>query len=301
MNKYNIKINKQVIEQIFKALNVTFSDDIFDHDVYVANEIEVEKMFFELLSKYEYPLTSEKTINNTKIDIRKFISSKTIQNIGSCIGDVRISSIWYKQFKELFDSAILEILPRIKEHDNIYPPIKQLFNWTFFTEPQNIKLIFLGQDPYVPIKRELFSNISNMLFATNTDNQHSPSLETIFNKMNYQLQNKYSFNTWFNNGNFYQYCNKVLSINVGLTISYDKKTISHFKFWKTFIKKLIMNITHTNKNITIICFGTQTKNLVQDIENIKIICDIDPLIKNKPHNYNSTPDYFYTFRDIFNV
>ena len=197
-----------------------------------------------------------------------FIKSNTYEVFESKIGDVNIDSDWYNIFSEDFNVAISKVIPKLLEDNkdfmtiNIYPQPGDIFNWTLYTRPDEIKIIFLGQDPYQ-------SNIATGVgFAVNSMKDIKPpiTLQNLFQKLNAQMNGKYNFNTWYYNGNIYQYTKHILFLNVGLKVYKDKnKLISQLKYWRIYTQNFLKNLSKFNKDIIYVTFGTDAKKVIDNV------------------------------------
>ena len=70
-----------------------------------------------------------------------------------CMLVSQIPKEWHKYLKDEFEKEYFKNLDNllINEYDNytIYPPQKDIFNSLKFTNLEDIKVIIIGQDPYI--------------------------------------------------------------------------------------------------------------------------------------------------------
>lgn len=300
-NKISINIDKEIIYKLMNDLNIKYESNLIDDNVENINidNLEIDLSFKKKLEKY-----SKNCINIKEykiVNIKSFYKDVEIEIFESKLGNIRINVEWLNVLSKLMNYLILDLIPRIYDNcngiENVYPKSRNIFNWTFYNNPKDIKAIFLCDNNIF----DKIENMTNFGFAIDPNIKPLNQIKILFNKMNIQLNTNKDFLEWYNNGNFYQYMKNVLFLNLGLTIGQNIKDLtinSHNKYWKQFIKKLICEL-NLNNDIYIICFGSESKLMFKNINFENIIFDIDPNVKNKPHNYNESPNYFYLLKNIF--
>jgi len=300
-NIFNLNLERTALYNLFDEMKVEYDKSICDNEMLSLQNVTIDSKF-KIKIESKIPDLIE-TNNYPIVKINEFYINTQVHRYKSVIGDIEINEMWHtKVFIDLFTKAITDIFPRILKSNpiNILPKSKNIFKWTCYTNPINIKAIFLYHNPYISFKYTEDA-VNNIAFAVNPIYKSNALLEMFFNKMCFQLDVKLNYPEWFNNGNIYNYMSDILFLNIGQTISIQSnKIINHLKYWKLFIKNLIKLLLQMNENIKIICFGSDSEKLVSSISNIKnVVYDLDPIVKNKPHDYLSTPPYFKELHDIF--
>ena len=133
---------------------------------------------------------------------------------------------------------------------SIMPEYNNIFKAFTLTSLSNLKVVFIGQDPY-PQK-----DVATGLLFGNKCVPLSPSLEVIKEAaINYELShNPYTFDitleSWAKQG--------ILMINSALTVEVNKVG-SHTMLWRPFIAKLLENISSINPGVMYVLFGSQAQ------------------------------------------
>lgn len=175
--------------------------------------------------------------------------------------------------KDLLDSILNKTLV-----DKVYPKKKNIFKIFKYLEPKNIKVVLLGQDPY--INHEIINNkkipqAEGLSFSVPKSHKKvPPSLKNIFK----EIKNSYpNFN--YNNGNLKKWVRreKIFLLNSALTVIPGKSN-SHQKYWEEFTNNVIKYISETNENIVFILMGNNAKSKYELINNKKhiILTSIHP-------------------------
>lgn len=273
---YNISISKSSLRSICKDMKLDGSECI-EEDLQM-NFVNLGSTFANVLKK------SGAIVDNVSVnlDVKVFRQTKTAECIQTNLGDVYIASSWYDKYKVIFDKQILNEFPKMNKV-NIFPSSSNIFDWTFYTNPNELKVIFLGQEPYVDK-----TPMSTMSFAFDPSKVTSPECcKTLFQKMCHQLNLDLNFNSWYIEGNFYKYIKHVLFINSSMTIQFTGgKVTSHTRHWKSFLISLISQF-----DVSVVSFGSEAKSITDKLS-CKCYNDIDPLVKIKPSNYLDEPPYF---------
>lgn len=195
-------------------------------------------------------------MNDDKMDIKKLIK--------------KVDSGWLP----FFDKNIKELEEIINQIDfetfNIFPSIHQIFAALFYFPPSKVKLLLLGQDPY--IGSEIIEGIKvpqacGLSFSVpNTHKKIPPSLKNIFKEIkncypNYKIPTNGDLIRWVKNEN-------ILLLNASLTVI-EGKSNSHAKLWNGFTNKLIKFISDTNDGTIILLMGNFAINKSSLIDQTK--------------------------------
>lgn len=280
---YNFHITNTLISQLLSFVNISnklSNLDIKEEDI----NIPLDQTFISHIERL------------TEVQKRIYINAKTntfCTKGNVCIVDnnILIHEEWLTQHLTLFNYAIKKIIPRLI---NNISNLEHIFIFTLFTPITNIKSIILTHEV-------------NKCMSIISSDKNDPLLKTLYSKLNHQIQQK-EYNEWFANGNFYQYTNSILLLNINLTTGLiNNKHYPHFKIWKIFISKLLIEvINNSNNELSIYCLGSYVKNFINKIKiNFNKQCsiyeDVDPRLKNKPHDYLDKPSYFSDNKLLFNL
>ncbi|AZP36336.1 Uracil-DNA glycosylase [Candidatus Annandia adelgestsuga] len=133
----------------------------------------------------------------------------------------------------------------------IYPPKKYIFNALKFTSFDKIKIVILGQDPYVKNNQA-----DGLAFSVSKNVDIPPSLNNIYKEIksnftNFNIPKNGCLIKWAKQG--------VLLLNTILTVEKNKK-LSHKNIgWEIFTNKIIKLINMYKSKIVFLLWGLQAK------------------------------------------
>jgi len=203
-----------------------------------------------------------------------------------------------KNYNKLLDSKI-----------NIFPIYKNIFNFTNYSIPDEIKVVCLGQDPYHGLFMNLKTNCFNpqamgLAFSVPSECKIPPSLDNIYNNM---LKFGHIIKKpTHGNLDFFAY-QGVLLLNTSLSVEQSKPN-SHQQSWLMFTDELLKIISSKYKNLIFVLWGSSAYNKLKIIlnkESHKFIISShpSPLSAYKPFkNYNSfiETDHFGLINNYIN-
>ena len=163
---------------------------------------------------------------------------------------------YFKDWLEVID--INKLFKTVKEINNLYktksvmPEYRNIFKAFTLCSLHNLKVVFLGQDPY-PQK-----GIATGILFGNKENSVSlsPSLEIIKEaSINYEIpHNSYKFDitleSWAKQG--------ILLLNSALTVE-TNKVGSHTMIWRPFISDFLKTLSSKYPGILYVLFGSQAQ------------------------------------------
>lgn len=170
----------------------------------------------------------------------------------------------FDKHKDLINNILLDesLLP-------IYPPKKDIFK-VFEMNVEDIKVVFLGQDPY-----HGKDQAHGLAFSVNKNIKIPPSLLNIFK----EIQNEYpEKNYTFTHGNLERWFNdeKIFLLNSSLTVVESKPAI-FMKKWTPFTDDVIKFISDNNKKCIFLLLGNFSKEKVKFIDtNDRCIFGVHP-------------------------
>lgn len=202
------------------------------------------------------------------------------------------SKTWSEIFKQI-DSDIYEITEDsynevIVTKSNIFPSFKNIFSFTKYCLPEEIKVVILGQDPYHGVYYDLKSKTNypqamGLSFSVPNGCPIPPSLENIYsNLIKFNHINKKPSS---GNLEFWAY-QGVLMLNTSLSVEQSKPN-SHQVIWFEFTDELIKIISSKYKNLIFVLWGSNAFDKMRIISNKdthKFICSShpSPLSAHKP-------------------
>lgn len=178
----------------------------------------------------------------------------------------RIHPDWIPFFdhhkKEL--DIIFKELNKSYQSNIIYPKRQDIFRALFYSSPKDIRLVILGQDPYIS---EEYGKPQAMGLSFSIPKVHHkipPSLKNIF----HEIKNCYPNYTIPQHGLLKRWARKekILMLNSALTVIAGKSN-SHMKLWQDFTDQLISWFEEINEGTTFLLMGNfakSKKHLISD-------------------------------------
>lgn len=160
-------------------------------------------------------------------------------------------SLWKPCFEKHFN--LIEELTQVDE--SVYPP-KELIFRVFTMNPEEIKIVLLGQDVY-----HQKGQANGLAFSVNNDVRVPPSLMNIFREIRSTFPER---NYLFSHGNLERWFEeeKIFLLNCGLTVI-DSKPGIHINKWKPFIDEVIQYIQVVNKTCIFVLLGNYAKSKME--------------------------------------
>ena len=192
-----------------------------------------------------------------------------------------VKKSWEPMFKEIFDNKegyeLFEYLESRKY--TVYPKLNLMFNAFTFFELDELKTVFLGQDPYIGYEihdGEEIEQAMGLSFSVPKEIKRvPPSLKNIYKEIknsypDYEIPNHGDLSDWALN-------KKMLLLNSALTTK-KKKSNHHQKKWIEFTDKIIKYISDNCSKVNFLLLGNFAKNKKKLIDSKKhnIICGVHP-------------------------
>ena len=160
----------------------------------------------------------------------------------------------------------------------VYPNKSNIFKVFKYLSPKEIKVVILGQDPYInfeDVNGRKIPQAQGLSFSVPKDHKNiPPSLKNIFK----EIKNSYpEFN--YSNGSLKKWVKKekIFLLNSALTVIPGKSN-SHQKYWQKFTDDVIKYISDSNENIIFILMGNNAKSKTSLIDTDKhvILTSVHP-------------------------
>ena len=152
---------------------------------------------------------------------------------------------WKDLFKVLHLSDIQDNLHKeliiYGDRIPIYPPKNLVWNAFHLTPPDKLRVVILGQDPYINLDQAM-----GLAFSVPSELPLPPSLKNIYKKLNIKHSNG-DLSHWSKQG--------VLLLNTTLTVR-AKQSNSHSKYWRNITDAIISYISKHFENIVFMLWGT---------------------------------------------
>lgn len=159
---------------------------------------------------------------------------------------------YFRDWLKVIDKKVMfDILSKINKN-KIEPAFSDIFKAFTLLSLDELKIVFLGQDPY-PQK----GVATGILFGNKENTKLSPSLEVIKEAcIDYTMPHVYpvkfdtTLESWGKQG--------ILLLNSSLTVETGKPG-SHTMLWRPFTSSLLTNISKLNTGIIYVLFGNQAQ------------------------------------------
>ena len=178
------------------------------------------------------------------------------------------------QFYDKECSKYQDILP-------IYPSKDQVFRCFDYFNPEETKVVILGQDPYHGPNQAI-----GLSFGVDENTKIPPSLRNITKKLTEEYTGYKTTNTlehWAKQG--------VLLLNTALTVRH-KTPLSHMKEWLPFTKAVIQYLQENSIDIVFVAWGAFAHRLLENIgENHHLIVSSHPSPLSVSRKYSSYPSF----------
>jgi len=165
--------------------------------------------------------------------------------------EVQIDAGWKQllndEFQQPYFAEIKKfLLEERRQGQTIYPPGSLIFNAFNLTQPDKVKVVILGQDPYHGP-----GQVHGLCFSVPEGIAFPPSLQNIFKELNNDLgipvAKSGDLTKWAKQG--------VLLLNALLTVRANQAASHHNKGWEKFTDAVIRKISETKTGVIFILWG----------------------------------------------
>lgn len=170
---------------------------------------------------------------------------------------------WMKVIDKNELLRVMRILDRIYAVKSVCPNKCDVFKAFSLLKLQDLKIVFIGQDPYP--QKDVATGI---LFGNKEGTEMSPSLKIIKEaSVNFEIpHNNIIFDptleSWAKQG--------ILMINSAFTVEMNKVG-SHTMLWRPFVSKLLINLSKYDTGIIYVLFGQQAATFTPYISKFNIV------------------------------
>jgi len=175
---------------------------------------------------------------------RKEKNGSWIDDLGEYDVDFNTPVEWNSMFDSIDLTKVKEFLKEelntLGDHIPIYPPKPLVFNAFNLTNPDKLKVVILGQDPYINEGEAM-----GLAFSVPDGKKIPPSLRNIFKKLGKDTTNG-DLTNWTDQG--------VLLLNTALTVRAHKSN-SHSRIWRKITNTMIKYISDNFDNLVFILWG----------------------------------------------
>ncbi|NCB48324.1 MAG: uracil-DNA glycosylase [Clostridia bacterium] len=173
---------------------------------------------------------------------------------------IYISKNWLELLKDEFDKDYFKHLQQFLSDEyqktTVYPEDKKVFNAFLQTKYNEIKVVILGQDPYIN------ENQAHGLCFSVESGAIPPSLKNIYKEIQSELGCDIP-----NNGNLTKWARQgVLLLNSVLTVKSGISNSHKGKGWEKFTHEVIRKIAEKDTPVVFMLWGGNAKKVVENID-----------------------------------
>ena len=164
-----------------------------------------------------------------------------------------------------------------------FPPKDSIFRCFNYFEPEDTRVVILGQDPYHGNGQAI-----GLCFGVHQDCKCPPSLRNInkelINDIGKSIEDRRDLVHWAEQG--------ILMLNASLTVL-EKCPGSHMKLWKDFTKYIMEYISEHCERVVFIAWGAFAHNKMEniDIEKHELIVSSHPSPLSFKRSYKNYPSF----------
>jgi uracil-DNA glycosylase len=178
----------------------------------------------------------------------------------------------------------------------IYPPINWVFR-SFNLNPQNIRVVILGQDPYHSGTTEFNGSAVGYCFSVRPGSSVNPSLKNIYKELKeegYSPKEDGDLSHWVKQG--------CMMLNTALTVEKSCPD-SHTEFWHDWIENIIKYIAENCEGVAWLLMGSKAQRFKKIIPKNTlhyVVCTSHPSPFSARRSIGDVPSFLGSgaFRDI---
>lgn len=165
----------------------------------------------------------------------------------------------WKPFWKEHENDIQEILKKVQEQGEYYPEHDNIFKCFQYCDPTEIKLVLLGQDPYIGTEEINGRNVPQacgLSFGVSRQHRIPPSLLNIYK----EIKSCYPESVWPGHGCLERWAKdeKILLLNASLTVKPNQSN-SHTHLWGEFTDNVIRYLSKVNNGTIFLLMGNFAK------------------------------------------
>ncbi|AEV80957.1 uracil-DNA glycosylase [Saimiriine betaherpesvirus 4] len=159
-------------------------------------------------------------------------------------------------FLDLFEhetallKSVVDTVRLARQTETIYPAPEHVHRWSHLNEPQSVRVIIVGQDPYHD------GSASGVAFGTFPGRQTPASLINVFRElsrtiMNFQPPNHGCLDAWCRQG--------VLLLNTVFTVVRNKPGSHRHLGWQQLSERIIRQLSETREHLVFMLWGAEAQ------------------------------------------
>lgn len=175
-----------------------------------------------------------------------------------------ISNDWLpvlqEEFKKDYYKKLYSFVKSEYDTTTIYPPAEDIFNALHLTPLEDVKVLILGQDPYINEHQA-----HGLCFSVQPGEDIPPSLKNIYEElrtdMNCKVPNNGYLEKWAKQG--------VLLLNTVLTVRAHQANSHQGKGWENFTDAIIRSVNAKDSPVVYMLWGRPAQNKMSMLNNPK--------------------------------
>ena len=172
-----------------------------------------------------------------------------------------LAKSWYNLLIDEFDKEYFKSLQSFLKQEyttkTVFPPERDVFNALNLTKFDDIKVVILGQDPYIH-----FGEAHGLCFSVQSGDL-PPSLKNIYKELN----NEFGYPIPQKNGNLTKWAKQgVLLLNSVLTVENGKSFSHKGHGWETFTHEVVKKVAQKDTPVVFMLWGGGARSIVKDID-----------------------------------
>lgn len=176
----------------------------------------------------------------------------------------KISKPWYELLRTELESESFQTFSNFLKQEyqtkQIYPKPEHVFNAINLVNPQNVKVVIIGQDPY-----HQPNQAHGLSFSVQDNVKIPPSLKNIFKELNTDIKKEIP-----TTGNLTHWANQgVLLLNCVLTVENSKPNSHKGLGWEKITTKIVEVLNNQNNPIVFLLWGGNAKAFLKKINQQK--------------------------------
>ena len=172
-----------------------------------------------------------------------------------------LSASWSEKLKNRFNieykRELFSWLEQEYSTKTIFPPKEKVFNALNFVNPENVKVVIIGQDPY-----HTMGQADGLAFSCHNGTPQ-PSLRNIYKEINSDLGLTMSTSTdltpWAKQG--------VMLLNTSLTVIEHMPASHSNELWHTFTTEIVKILNELSQPIVFMLWGNHAKSFLPILNN----------------------------------